>query len=65
MSGLTIYDLIGKRVKLIMMDEDPDPIPPGTEGTVVGVGGDVIQMKWDNGRVLGLIWGVDEFEVID
>ena len=47
------------------MNEDPDPIPPGTEGTVVGVGGDVIEMKWDNGRVLGLIWGVDEFEIID
>ena len=65
MSDLTIYDLIGKRVKLIIMNEDPDPIPPGTEGTVVGVGGDVIEMKWDNGRVLGLIWGVDEFEIID
>ena len=46
------------------MEDDPNPIPPGSEGTVVGVGGDVIQMEWDNGRVLGLIWEVDQFEVL-
>ena len=64
MSNISIYDLIGKRVKLIKMEDDPNPIPPGSEGTVVGVGGDVIQMEWDNGRVLGLIWEVDQFEVL-
>jgi hypothetical protein len=65
MSDISIYDLVGKRVRLIMMEEDPNPVPPGTEGTVVGVGGDVIEMRWDNGRMLGMIWGLDQFEVIE
>ena len=65
MSDLTIYDLIGKRVKLIEMFEDPTPIKPGTKGTVTSVGADVINVKWDNGRVLGMIWGIDHFEIID
>ena len=64
MSDLSIYDLIGKRVKLIEMFEDPDPITPGTEGTVYNVGADVINVKWDNGRTLGMIWEVDQYEII-
>jgi hypothetical protein len=65
MSDLTIYDLIGKRVKLIEMFEDARPIEPGTEGTVYNVGADVINVKWDNGRNLGMIWGIDHFEIIN
>jgi hypothetical protein len=64
MSDLSIYDLVGKRVQLIEMFEDPFPIEPGTEGTVLNVGADVITVKWDNGRMLGMIWEVDSFEVI-
>lgn len=64
MSDLSIYDLIGKRIKLIEMFEDPDPIAPGTEGTVYNVGADVINVKWDNGRTLGMIWEVDQYEII-
>ena len=64
MSDMTIYDLVGKRVRLIEMFEDLDPVTPGTEGTVTSVGADVISVDWDNGRMLGMIWGMDEFEVI-
>jgi len=64
MSDLTIYDLIGKRVKLIEMFEDPFPIEPGAEGVVLSTGADVIMVKWDNGRRLGMIDGVDKYEVI-
>ena len=64
MSDISIYDLIGKRVKLIEMFDDVNPVEPGTEGTVTSVGADVISVKWDNGRVLGMIWEVDRFEVI-
>lgn len=64
MSDLTIYDLVGKRVRLIEMFEYPNPIAPGTEGTVYNVGMDVINVKWDNGRTLGMIWELDRFEVI-
>lgn len=65
MSDITVYDLLNKRVRLIEMNEDPNPILPGTEGTVYNTGGDIINVKWDNGRTLGMVWGVDVFEVID
>ena len=64
MSDISIYDLVGKRVKLIEMFDDVHPVEPGTEGLVTSVGGDVISVKWDNGRMLGMIWEVDAFEVI-
>jgi len=64
MSDISIYDLVGKRVKLIEMFDDVNPVEPGTEGLVTSVGGDVISVDWDNGRVLGMIWEVDEYEVI-
>jgi hypothetical protein len=64
MSNISPDDLIGKRVRLIEMFEDPFPIEPGSEGTVWSIGADVIMVKWDNGRVLGIIDGVDKFEII-
>lgn len=57
--------LIGKRVRLHSMVDDPNPIPEGTEGIVVHVGGGVINVDWDNGRSLGLVEGVDDFIVLD
>ncbi len=56
--------MIGKRVKLIHM-EDPEPIPVGTEGTIVGVDPVGYQMEWDNGRTLTLIPEEDRWEVLD
>lgn len=61
---MKIYDLVGKRVRLIEMFEELDPVTPGTEGTVYNVGADVINVEWDNGRMLGMIWELDRFEVI-
>lgn len=60
-----LKDLKGKRVRLISMGDDPDPIPSGTEGEVYHVGGGVINVKWDNGRTIGLIVGEDKYSVID
>ena len=58
--------LLGKRVKLIEpMEDDPQPILVGREGVVYNVGFDVINVKWDNGRTLGLIIGKDIFEVLN
>jgi hypothetical protein len=57
--------LMGKRVRLIEPMNDPHPILVGREGVVYNVGFDVINVKWDNGRTLGLIIGEDIFEVID
>lgn len=59
-------DLMGKRVRLIEpMEDDPQPILVGREGVVYNVGFDVVNVKWDNGRNLGLIIGKDVFEVLD
>ena len=52
----------GTRVELVQMNDDPNPVPPGTHGTVVDVDGiGQIVMKWDNGRTLSLVPGVDQF----
>ena len=52
----------GTRLELISMGKDPDPVPPGTRGTVERVNslGD-IEVSWDNGRSLSLIPGEDSF----
>ena len=51
----------GDRVVLIHMD-DPLPVPDGTRGTVDYVDdAGQIHMKWDNGRTLALVPGVDKF----
>ena len=55
----------GTRVRLIQMGSDPHPVPPRTEGTVIGVDdAATIHVRWDNGSGLGLIWGEDAFEKI-
>lgn len=53
------------RVRLVRMgDEDPDPVEPGTTGTVNHIDcAGTVHIEWDNGRKLGLIPGHDEFEV--
>lgn len=64
MNTMSSEELIGKRVKLIEMFEDPFPIEPGAEGVVLSTGADIIMVKWDNGRILGIIDGIDSYEVI-
>ena len=56
---------VGKRVRLISMGNDPNPIESGTMGTIYHAGGDVLNVKWDNGRQLGLVVGEDSYEIID
>lgn len=57
--------LIGKRIRLIEMENDPRPVEPGTMGTIKHVGGGVYNVDWDNGRSLGVVEGEDKFEIIN
>ncbi|GAB1476896.1 hypothetical protein MASR2M70_17320 [Bacillota bacterium] len=55
----------GTRIRPTQMDDPYAPIPSGTEGTVDFVDdAGQIHMKWDNGRSLALIPGVDSFTKI-
>ena len=55
---------VGTRVRLIHMD-DSQAVPSGILGTVDHIDDDgQLHMKWDNGRTLALIYGVDQFEII-
>lgn len=56
---------VGSRVKLNYM-EDPYAVPSGTLGTIEYVDDEgQIEVSWDNGRTLSLIYGVDSFDFID
>ncbi len=55
----------GTRICCDGMSDDPHPIEPGTLGTVRGVDdAGSVMMKWDNGRSLSLVPGVDSFHIV-
>ena len=64
-SKFKTHESVGKKIILGHM-EDPDPIPDGATGTIVGVDDwGHIQVKWDNGRTLSVIPNEDTFEIKD
>lgn len=55
----------GTKIRLLSMD-DLQPIAYDTIGIVNFVDDDgQLHMKWDNGRTLALIYGVDKFEKVE
>lgn len=59
------YHLLGKRVRIIDMPDDPCPVETGTLGTVNYIDDiGTIFVKWDNGRSLGLVPGIDKWEYV-
>lgn len=55
----------GTRLIVDAYVDDPHPIDAGTKGTVVLVDDiGTIHCDFDNGRHLGLLYGVDSFHVI-
>ena len=59
---------VGNRIRLIAMPDDPDPLPTGELGTVVGVyphhDWTQIDVDWDCGRTLMLTIPPDEIEIV-
>ena len=62
---------IGQRIEMIQMGNDPNPIPTGTKGTITGFGptpvkGETqVNVKWDNGRSLSILYPEDKFKIIE
>lgn len=53
---------VGTRIKLNHMGEEKFPVADGTTGKVTYVDDNgQIHMRWDNGRTLPLVPGVDDF----
>lgn len=58
-------DLVGKRIRLIEMSNDPCAIEPDSLGIIQSVDDiGTIKVLWDNGRMLGVL-PEDVFEIID
>lgn len=63
-----LTSLIGKRITLVQMDNDPNPIPKDSQGEVYHVSGINTVMcqvcvKWDSGRTLNLCHPEDIFTI--
>lgn len=57
--------VVGKRVRLVYCSDSYSPPPPGTEGVVSSVDDTgTVFVEWENGSRLGLLPGVDRWEVI-
>lgn len=59
--------LVGKRIRFIAhAHPDPQPLTPGLQGTVETVDDiGTIHLRWDDGRSLGLVYGVDRYELVN
>jgi hypothetical protein len=59
-------DVIGKRIRLIKMDDEYTDLTENSLGTIKGVDdmGHIL-VRWDNGSSLSIIPEVDEFEIIE
>lgn len=59
---------VGDKVKLLKMDNDPNPIPIGTTGTITNINEvsknfTQVSVDWDNGRSLMLCLPEDQIEI--
>ena len=59
-------EIIGKKIKLIRMEDPYTKLKPGDQGTIKSVDGiGNILVDWESGSTLSLIPDVDEYEIID
>lgn len=56
---------IGMRIRMLNMDDEQDPIDDGLEGTIVAIDDlGTLHVKWDDGRKLGVIPNIDEYQLL-
>lgn len=57
---------IGQRIRAIKIEDPYTEIQSGATGTIAFVDDfDTLHIDWDNGSRLGIIPGIDTFEMID
>lgn len=61
-----MQSLVGRRVKLIRCNDQYTKLQPGEKGTINFVD-DVgtVFVKWDSGSSLGMIDGIDRWELVE
>lgn len=66
MKTKSVKDLkIGQRVRAIKIEDPYTDIKSGDCGTINFIDDfDTIHVKWDSGSILGIIPGIDEYEII-
>ena len=56
---------VGMKVRLIKMYDYISPIPPLTTGIIENIDDmGTLHILWENGKILGVIVGIDKFEII-
>lgn len=59
------HELLGRRVRLVAMDDPHTNLQPGAMGTINFIDDPgTLHVKWDNGSRLGLIPGEDAWELL-
>ena len=55
---------VGMRIRMLSM-EDEFPVDEGMEGTIYTIDDlGTLHVKWDDGRNIGIIPGIDEYQVL-
>lgn len=63
---MLVKEIIGKRVRLLRMEDPYTKLKSGDEGVVTGVDDlNQIMVKWDDGSSLSLIPNIDEYEILE
>jgi hypothetical protein len=56
---------VGMRIRMLSMNDEEHPVDQGLEGTITHIDGlGTIHVRWDDGRALGVIPGLDEYQIL-
>jgi hypothetical protein len=56
---------VGMRIRMLSMNDEEHPVDQGLEGVITHIDGlGTIHVRWDDGRTLGVIPGLDEYQIL-